>query len=82
MNQDKQITDLTETATVPAESSYMVAMGDGTGTKRIRHKNLAEQLKKEIIPEGSSDIEEMTYEETMDFLNGTGEEKGEGEVLS
>lgn len=78
MNQDKQITDLTEATTVPAESSYMVNMGDGTGTKQIKHKNLVIQLKEEIVPEGSANAEEMTYEETMNFLNGT----EEGEVLS
>lgn len=79
MSAGRKITDLAETTSVTRESAYMVAMGDGTGSKHIKHKNLVEQLKKEIVPEGSANIEEMTYDETMDFLNGTGEE---GEALS
>lgn len=79
MAEGRKITDLTETIEVPAESSYMVAMGDGTGSKQIKHKNLVAQLKKEIVPEGSANVEEMTYEETMAFLNGSGSEE---EVLS
>lgn len=75
MTEGRKITELAESTTVPAESSYMVSMGDGTGSKRIKHKNLVAQLKKEVAPEGSANIEEMTYEETMDFLNGTGEEE-------
>lgn len=76
MSAGRKITDLAEARSVTGESAYMVAMGDGTGSKHIKHKNLVEQLKKEIAPEGgTSNIEEMTYEETMDFLNGTGEEE-------
>lgn len=74
MSAGRKITDLAETTSVTRESSYMVEMGDGTGSKHIKHKNLVEQLKKEIVPEGSANIEEMTYDETMDFLNGTSEE--------
>lgn len=74
MSAGRKITDLAETTSVTRESAYMVAMGDGTGSKHIKHKNLVEQLKKEIVPEGSANIEEMTYDETMDFLNGTSEE--------
>ena len=73
MSAGRKITDLAETTSVTRESAYMVAMGDGTGSKHIKHKNLVEQLKKEIVPEGSANIEEMTYDETMDFLNGTSE---------
>lgn len=79
MSAGRKITDLAETTSVTRESSYMVEMGDGTGSKHIKHKNLVEQLKKEIVEGGTSNIEEMTYDETMDFLNGTGEE---GEALS
>lgn len=75
MSAGRKITDLAETTSVTRESAYMVAMGDGTGSKHIKHKNLVEQLKKEIVPEGSANIEEMTYDETMDFLNGTSEEE-------
>ena len=78
MSAGRKITDLAEARSVTGESAYMVAMGDGTGSKHIKHKNLVEQLKKEIVPEGSANIEEMTYDETMDFLNGT----SEGEALS
>ena len=74
MSAGRKITDLAETTSFTRESAYMVAMGDGTGSKHIKHKNLVEQLKKEIVPEGSANIEEMTYDETMDFLNGTSEE--------
>ena len=74
MSAGRKITDLAEARSVTGESAYMVAMGDGTGSKHIKHKNLVEQLKKEIAPEGSANIEEMTYDETMDFLNGTSEE--------
>lgn len=74
MSAGRKITDLAEARSVTGESAYMVAMGDGTGSKHIKHKNLVEQLKKEIVPEGSANIEEMTYDETMDFLNGTSEE--------
>lgn len=75
MSAGRKITDLAEARSVTGESAYMVAMGDGTGSKHIKHKNLVEQLKKEIVPEGSANIEEMTYDETMDFLNGTSEEE-------
>ncbi len=80
MSAGRKITDLAETTSVTRESSYMVEMGDGTGSKHIKHKNLVSQLKEEIAGgDGASNIEEMTYDETMDFLNGTGEE---GEALS
>ena len=77
MSAGRKITDLAETTSVTRESSYMVEMGDGTGSKHIKHKNLVSQLKEEIAEGGggTSNIEEMTYDETMDFLNGTGEEE-------
>lgn len=80
MAEGRKVTELAETTSVPEESGYMVAMGDGTGSKHIKHKNLVTQLKKEIFEgQESPGVQEMTYEETMDFLNGT---DGEEEVLS
>lgn len=80
MNNGCLLTGLQEATSVSEESGYLVQMGDGTGSKHIKHKNLAAQLKKEIVGEGGTlNVEEMTYEETMDFLNGTDSEE---EVLS
>lgn len=47
MSAGRKITDLAETTSITRESSYMVEMGDGTGSKHIKHKNLVTQLKKE-----------------------------------
>lgn len=67
MNMGKKITELREGTKVPRESRYVVEMGDGTGTKQVKHHNLVAQL-----------LEDMSlgYDETMEFLNGTGIAEG------
>ncbi len=76
MNAGKLITSLAETTTVPAESSYLVHMGDGTGSRHVKHKNLVNQLKEEVLEgmEPGADVQEMTYDETMAVLNADDEE--------
>lgn len=67
MNMGKKITELREGTKIPRESRYVVEMGDGTGTKQVKHHNLVAQL-----------LEDMSlgYDETMEFLNGTGIAEG------
>ncbi len=67
MNMGKKITELREGTKIPRESRYVLEMGDGTGTKQVKHHNLVAQL-----------LEDMSlgYDETMEFLNGTGIAEG------
>lgn len=68
MNMGKRITELREATEISGESSYPVEMGDGTGTKRIKHKTLVEQIQKDM---------ELSYEETMTLLNEENESEEE-----
>ena len=67
MSMGTKIPGLREGTEIPGESSYIVEMGDGTGTKRVKHKTLVEQVGKDM---------ELSYEETMALLNGETEENG------
>lgn len=73
MNMGKKITDLREGATISGKSMYIVEMGDGTGTKRITHEKLVNQIQKEI---------EMSYEETLELLNKANESDNEENIES
>ena len=59
MNMGKKITELTESSSISGESSYAVAMGDGTGVKQVKHKNLVEQLLSDM---------ELPYDKTLAML--------------
>lgn len=48
MDGRKKIFEVPETEELHEDSSYLVAMGDGTGTKHIKHKNLIERIKEGI----------------------------------
>lgn len=69
MNMGKKIMEYTEASEIPAGSSYLVAMGDGTGTKRVQHGALVEAVREGI---------EMDYGTTMDFLNMDEEQEESG----
>lgn len=73
MNMGKEITDLREGTTISGKSMYIVEMGDGTGTKRITHEKLVNQIQKEI---------EMSYEETLELLNKANESDNEENIES
>lgn len=60
MNMGIKIPELREGTEISGESDYIVRMGDGTGTKRVKHKTLVEQIQKDM---------ELSYEETMALLN-------------
>lgn len=64
MNQGKKIKDLPEATEIPAESRFVVEMGDGTGTKQVKQKTLIEQVLQAT---------ELTYEETLTILNTEGD---------
>lgn len=68
MNMGKKITELREGTAIPSESRYVVEMGDGTGTKQVKHKNLVAQLLKDM---------EMPYDDTMEILNEGADNNGE-----
>ncbi|MBD5504587.1 MAG: hypothetical protein HDR09_12895 [Lachnospiraceae bacterium] len=59
MNLGKKITELNESSTISGESSYPVSMGDGTGVKQVKHKNLVEQLLSDM---------ELPYDATLAML--------------
>lgn len=71
MNMGKKIMEYAEAPEIPAGSSYLVAMGDGTGTKRVQHETIVEAVREGI---------ELGYEETMDFLNMDEEQEESGVV--
>ena len=56
MNQGISIQQLQETATVPEGSMFLVRMGDGTGTKRVKKKTLIDQLATDMA---------MSYEDSL-----------------
>lgn len=60
MNMGIKIPELREGTEISGESEYIVRMGDGTGTKRVKHKTLVGQVQKDT---------ELSYEETMALLN-------------
>ncbi len=60
MNTGIKIPELREGTEISGESDYIVRMGDGTGTKRVKHKTLVGQMQKDM---------ELSYEETMALLN-------------
>lgn len=60
MNMGKKITELSEGMEITGESRYLVHMGDGTGTKQVRHADLVRQFMKNM---------ELSYDETMELLN-------------
>lgn len=60
MNTGKRITELREATEISGESIYPVEMGDGTGTKGVKHKTLVEQMRKDMG---------LSYEETIALLN-------------
>lgn len=68
MNMGQKIHGLREGTEISGESNYIVEMGDGTGTKRVKHKTLVGQIQKDM---------ELSYEETMDLLNGEEPEETE-----
>lgn len=70
MNMGKRITELREGTAIPGESRYVVEMGDGTGTKQVRHRSLVAQLLKDM---------EMSYDDTMGILNEEADNNGESE---
>ncbi len=65
MNQGISIQQLQETATVPEGSMFLVRMGDGTGTKRVKKKTLIDQLATDMA---------MSYEDSLAFLNAVEDE--------
>lgn len=54
MNQGKKITELEKAASVPDGSSYIVEMGDGTGTKRVLHEDVVKSVG-ESLPLGKTE---------------------------
>lgn len=64
MNMGKKITDLREVEEIPGGSSYIVEMGDGTGTKKVTHNHLVNQLLTDM---------EMPYDETLAMLRAADE---------
>lgn len=73
MNMGIKISELREATEITGESDYIVRMGDGTGTKRVKHKTLVEQIGKDM---------ELPYEETMALLNGETEENANQNIES
>lgn len=69
MNQGIPIQQLTEASAIPAGSMFLVRMGDGTGTKRVKKEVLLEQMETDMT---------MGYDDTLAFLDteGTGGESG------
>ena len=65
MNQGIPIQQLQETATVPGGSMFLVRMGDGTGTKRVKKEALLDQLATDMA---------MSYEDSLAFLNAVEDE--------
>ena len=68
MNQGIPIQQLQETATVPGGSMFLVRMGDGTGTKRVKKEALLDQLATDMA---------MSYEDSLAFLDAVDESEVE-----
>lgn len=70
MNMGKLITQLKRALSVPAGSSYVVAMGDGTGTKQVFHEDVVESVKRDL-PLGN--MEELGTENKTDIVGAVNE---------
>ncbi len=68
MNQGIPIQQLTEASAIPAGSMFLVRMGDGTGTKRVKKEVLLEQMETDMT---------MGYEDTLAFLDAEEDTGGE-----
>ncbi len=68
MNQGIPINQLAEATAIPPGSMFLVRMGDGTGTKRVKNEVLSEQMEKDMA---------LGYDETLAFLDAD-EDTGEG----
>lgn len=70
MNMGRLITQLKQASSVPAGSSYVVAMGDGTGTKQVSHETVVESVGRDL-PLG--DVEELETENKTDIVGAVNE---------
>lgn len=70
MNMGRLITQLKRASSVPAGSSYAVAMGDGTGTKQVSHETVVESVRRDL-PLG--DVEELETENKTDIVGAVNE---------
>lgn len=70
MNMGRLITQLKRASSVPAGSSYAVAMGDGTGTKQVSHETVVESVKRDL-PLGN--MEELETENKTDVVGAVNE---------
>lgn len=69
MNQGIPINQLAEASAIPAGSMFLVRMGDGTGTKRVKKEVLLEQMETDMT---------MGYDDTLAFLDAEEDTEGTG----
>ncbi len=69
MNQGKKITELEKAASVPDGSSYIVEMGDGTGTKRVLHEDMVKSVGSSLPLGETAELETRNRDNFVGAIN-------------
>ena len=69
MTQGKKITELEKAASVPDGSSYIVEMGDGTGTKRVLHEDMVKSVGSSLPLGETAELETRNRDNFVGAIN-------------